>query len=208
MELAILLGDRCVGPANMHAALGHLEVLRRNDVQSLRIDRDRGRALDGVGDGLGSDPAAGVARQRPAVEAEVQVVLHVGRVQDRYAAVDQRMLALVGDRRGLGARVVAVDIADDKLAFARQMGAAATINASTTTNVPASVRELTGGVYFGKKWRDGEQAEDVCSYSRAEIEREEHLLAGARRCVYRVRRAPVRRRAPASAKRPIPSPRR
>ncbi len=33
------------------------------------------------------------------------------------------------------------------------------------------VRELTGGIYFGKKWRDAEQAEDVCRYTRGEIER-------------------------------------
>jgi 3-isopropylmalate dehydrogenase len=35
------------------------------------------------------------------------------------------------------------------------------------------VRELTGGIYFGDKGRDqqGERAFDVCSYTRAEIER-------------------------------------
>ena len=33
------------------------------------------------------------------------------------------------------------------------------------------VRELTGGIYFGKKWREGDQAEDVCSYNREEISR-------------------------------------
>ena len=33
------------------------------------------------------------------------------------------------------------------------------------------VRELTGGIYFGKKWRDANQAEDVCRYTRGEIER-------------------------------------
>ena len=33
------------------------------------------------------------------------------------------------------------------------------------------VRELTGGSYFGKKWRDSEQAEDVCRYTVPEIER-------------------------------------
>jgi len=33
------------------------------------------------------------------------------------------------------------------------------------------VRELTGGVYFGKKWRDDDQAEDVCRYTREEVER-------------------------------------
>jgi 3-isopropylmalate dehydrogenase len=33
------------------------------------------------------------------------------------------------------------------------------------------VRELTGGSYFGKKWRDADQAEDVCRYTVPEIER-------------------------------------
>jgi 3-isopropylmalate dehydrogenase len=33
------------------------------------------------------------------------------------------------------------------------------------------VRELTGGSYFGEKWRDADQAEDVCRYTRAEVER-------------------------------------
>ncbi|MSQ97865.1 MAG: 3-isopropylmalate dehydrogenase [Xanthomonadales bacterium] len=33
------------------------------------------------------------------------------------------------------------------------------------------VRELTGGIYFGERRRDAESAHDVCSYSRAEIER-------------------------------------
>jgi len=33
------------------------------------------------------------------------------------------------------------------------------------------VRELTGGLYFGRKLELPEQAEDVCSYSRSEIER-------------------------------------
>jgi 3-isopropylmalate dehydrogenase len=33
------------------------------------------------------------------------------------------------------------------------------------------VRELTGGSYFGKKWRDSDQAEDVCRYTAPEIAR-------------------------------------
>jgi 3-isopropylmalate dehydrogenase len=33
------------------------------------------------------------------------------------------------------------------------------------------VRELTGGIYFGKRWRDADQAEDVCRYTSGEIER-------------------------------------
>ena len=33
------------------------------------------------------------------------------------------------------------------------------------------VRELTSGSYFGKKWRNADEAEDVCRYTREEIER-------------------------------------
>jgi 3-isopropylmalate dehydrogenase len=33
------------------------------------------------------------------------------------------------------------------------------------------VRELTGGSYFGKKWRNDNEAEDICRYTREEIER-------------------------------------
>ena len=45
----------------------------------------------------------------------------------------------------LGARVVAVDISGDKLAFAKTLGAEAAVNAKDTTDVAAAVRELTGG---------------------------------------------------------------
>ncbi len=45
----------------------------------------------------------------------------------------------------LGARVLAVDIADAKLALARELGAAATLDASTVDDVGAAVRAATGG---------------------------------------------------------------
>ena len=45
----------------------------------------------------------------------------------------------------LGANVVAVDIADDKLEFARSVGAFATINAAETEDVIESVRSITQG---------------------------------------------------------------
>ncbi len=45
----------------------------------------------------------------------------------------------------LGANVVAVDISDEKLALARQLGAVASVNANTAANVAGAVRDLTGG---------------------------------------------------------------
>jgi alcohol dehydrogenase len=45
----------------------------------------------------------------------------------------------------LGANVVAIDISDEKLGFARSIGAAATVNATQTEDVVESIRDLTQG---------------------------------------------------------------
>ena len=45
----------------------------------------------------------------------------------------------------LGANVVAVDLTDEKLDFARKIGAVATVNAATTQNVVKAVKEITKG---------------------------------------------------------------
>lgn len=45
----------------------------------------------------------------------------------------------------MGANVVAVDLSDDKLEFARKLGATATVDARATADVPAAIRELTSG---------------------------------------------------------------
>ena len=47
--------------------------------------------------------------------------------------------------RALGANVVAVDIAEEKLALARQLGAAASINATSISDVAEGIRDLTDG---------------------------------------------------------------
>ena len=45
----------------------------------------------------------------------------------------------------LGANVIAVDLQDDKLALAKQVGAAVTLNASQVASVPEAIREITQG---------------------------------------------------------------
>lgn len=54
-------------------------------------------------------------------------------------------LAAVMIAAAAGASVVAVDIAAEKLELARAVGAAATLDAARAPDVPAAVRELTGG---------------------------------------------------------------
>jgi 3-isopropylmalate dehydrogenase len=57
------------------------------------------------------------------------------------------------------------------------------------------VRELTGGIYFGRKTRTAHEAEDVCSYSAQEIERVTRvagrLAMGRRRHIVSVDKANV-----------------
>ena len=45
----------------------------------------------------------------------------------------------------MGANVVAVDLADDKLALARSLGAVATVNGREVSDVPGAIREITKG---------------------------------------------------------------
>ncbi len=54
-------------------------------------------------------------------------------------------LAAIMIASALGANVVAVDIADDKLALAKRLGAAVTIDARSAASVPEALREVTGG---------------------------------------------------------------
>jgi alcohol dehydrogenase len=47
--------------------------------------------------------------------------------------------------KGLGAKVVAVDISDEKLEFAKSIGADAVVNSTQTAEVVEAVKDLTGG---------------------------------------------------------------
>ena len=54
-------------------------------------------------------------------------------------------LSAVMIAHALGANVIGVDVADEKLALAREAGTAHTINAATVPDVPQAIRELTSG---------------------------------------------------------------
>jgi len=54
-------------------------------------------------------------------------------------------LSAVMIAEAVGAQVIAIDIAEDKLALARDLGAVATINAATTADVAEAVIEISGG---------------------------------------------------------------
>ena len=100
-------GEEGVGPADRDPVGRQREVVGHDDVHARRIDVDRGRALDGVGDALEAHPAAGVAAHRPAVQAEVEDLLHGRRVEHRHQRGRERVVRLVRDGRGLRRVVVA-----------------------------------------------------------------------------------------------------
>src|SRR3546814_7940650 len=50
---------------------------------------DRGRAFDRLRHHLEGGPAAGIARERPAIDAEIEEFLHPGRVEHRDARSEE-----------------------------------------------------------------------------------------------------------------------
>ncbi len=82
---------------------------RQREVQPHAVEVDRHARLDDLADCLEADPGPRVARQRPAVEAELEVLGDVARVQHRHAPGLQGEVALVRHRRADAAVVVAGD---------------------------------------------------------------------------------------------------
>jgi alcohol dehydrogenase len=78
-----------------------------------------------------------------------RAVAHQGRVKPgQWVAVHGCGgvgLSAIMIAKALGARVVAVDIAEAKLDFARTIGAEAVVNGADIEDVPTAVREITGG---------------------------------------------------------------
>jgi len=95
---AELLLERRVRPADVEAARRHLEIGREDEADARRIDEDRSGAVDRLGDRLQGDPAARIARHRPAIEAEIEDVLDPGRVEHRDRGVHEGVFGLVRQR--------------------------------------------------------------------------------------------------------------
>ena len=86
---AHLLVQRRIGPADVQSAGRQFEVFRQHDVELVRIDVDRCRGFDRLGDRLEADPAPGEAAHRPAEQAHVEDVLHAGRIEHRHHRRDE-----------------------------------------------------------------------------------------------------------------------
>jgi uncharacterized protein (TIGR00369 family) len=91
----------------VHAAGRDLGALGLADPQPRRVDLDRRGRLDRLVDALEPDPHAGAARQREAVQAEVEVLLDARRIEHRDAVRRERLFALMGGRRALAGVIVA-----------------------------------------------------------------------------------------------------
>ena len=91
----------------------------RGDEAAERGNHDGGGLLGGLGGGLERGPEAAVARQREAGEAEIQDVLHRGRVEDRHHHAFEDVLGLVR----IGGGLCAVVIPGDRQHAAQAVGA-------------------------------------------------------------------------------------
>ena len=89
------------------ARIGMVE--RAPDGQPVCIDIDDARGIHRVGERDQRHPQAGIARHGDAVQAVVEHVLQVGRIEDRDFRVDEGLLALHGQRGGLGQMIIAGD---------------------------------------------------------------------------------------------------
>ena len=73
----------------------------------MRVDADRSAGFDDVGNALERDPATRVTAHREAMQAVVDVLLHIRGIQHRDQAGFEDVFALVRKRGGLGRMIVA-----------------------------------------------------------------------------------------------------
>ena len=110
IEEARLLLKRRVGPTDVQAMriiMGIIKILRDHDPDPIRIDLDRCRGFDHFSDGLHRDPQARPARHRPAMQAEIEIFLHGGRIKHRQATSLEDVIRLMRQGRTFCAVIVA-----------------------------------------------------------------------------------------------------
>ncbi len=120
----VLLIVRRIGPADVEPARRHVED-RRHDAHLLRQQLERLRRVGRLLGDLEADPAAAETRQREAVEAELDDLAHVGRVEHRDQRVDEVVFALMRQRRRFAGVIVARD--DEHAAVRRRAGRVAVL---------------------------------------------------------------------------------
>jgi 3-isopropylmalate dehydrogenase len=163
VRIAVLPGDG-VGPEVARAAIAVIEAVAsregvRIEVQEALIG---GAAIDACGDPLPPETRALCA------ESDAVLLGAVGgpKWDDPRAAVrpEQGLLAI---RRALGVYANLRPVRPFP-----ELAAASPLKTERLAGVDVLfVRELTGGIYFGKKVHEGDRAIDECVYTVAEIER-------------------------------------
>ena len=103
---ARFLAEDGVGETDVEAALGHVEIGRRDEIDALEAAVDDAGQLDRLVHAFERGPGAGEARHRPAVKRVVDDLLHAARIEDRHHHVDEMEFGLV--RGGGGFRGVVV----------------------------------------------------------------------------------------------------
>ncbi len=161
--IVLLPGDG-IGPeimAEAEAALGEIAALGGHRFELVRR-LIGGAAVDAIGSPLPSETLTS-CRQADAV-----LLGAVGGPKwDQVEAKNRPEQGLLGLRAGLGLFANLRPVTPHPAMFA-----ASPLKVEKLQGVDLMVvRELTGGLYFGRKLEMADQAEDVCSYSTEEIER-------------------------------------
>jgi 3-isopropylmalate dehydrogenase len=179
-HIVLLPGDG-IGPEVVAAAV---EVLRRFDDFAFSEHPIGGAAIDATGSAL---PAETLAACRA---ADAVLLGAVGGPKWDTTDPDQPRpeQGLLGIREGLG---LFANLRPVK-PFAALLDASALKREVIDGTDLLVVRELTGGIYFGRKERTADRAMDECAYTRAEVERIAHVaFRAARRKVTSVDKANV-----------------
>src|SRR4029079_9630092 len=96
-----------VDKPDIEPALGHLEIVWRDDLDAIDRAVDHAGRLDRLVATLERRPCAGEARHRPAIERVVDDFLHASRIKDRHHHIDEVEFRLMRGRRRFSRMIVA-----------------------------------------------------------------------------------------------------